>query len=140
MQITNPPPAEAHLWRWTRNLARGKEILDGKIASADRHWADIKKVWEDYNGEFDPDIPAPPSKTYHGITFGYDAVDGVRPLADGIAIKQYNGTGCGPGAPAGCEPGEWLEWIPKVGDTPPRWEYNEGRGYVAHLAKQPPCE
>ena len=137
MQITNPRPTKAHIWRWTRNLARGKTILDGKIASAGGHWDKIEKAWKDYNHNNDPDIPAPPNKTYSGITIGYDT---GHPLKDGIAIKKYDGTGCGAGAPAGCESGEWLDWIPGTRDTPPEWEYNEGRGYVAHLAKQPPCE
>ena len=79
-------------------------------------------------------------RTTNGITFGYDtdSPDVDYPLSDGIAIKKYNGIGCGRGAPGDCEPGEWLDW--NTTTDPPRWEFNEGRGYVAHLAAQTPCE
>ena len=84
-------------------------------------------------------VPAPSNRTYGDITFGYGT---GYPLRDGIAIKKYNGDGCAPGAPVGCVGGAWLDWIPAPDTNAdlPRWEFNEGSGYVAHLAAQTPCE
>ena len=147
MQITNPPPTEADLWRWTTNVATGLSLLrEDKIAWADGFWEEQVEQWEDYNKMMDPDVPHPPDRTYHGITFGYDS---GKPLRDGLAIKYYNGNGCRKRivdgkeerVTPGCETGAWLAWQNEGENdgVTPYWAYNEGDGYVEDLVGKTPC-
>ena len=124
MQITNPAPTEADLWRWRTNIDTGKSIIDKKHKVADDWWAEQKRQWEAYNKDRDPDVGPPPDKSYGDVTFGYSS---GKPFTDGIAIKAYNGA-----------VRHWLSWY-NLTDQTPYWKYNES-GYVEALVLSPDCQ